>query len=78
MPVAVVTGWPFAFAMPWAFGLVESESALSNSALFTLAVLVVVGFALMVSIVLFNRPKRLVPPGLRQQPGLLQERRRAV
>jgi hypothetical protein len=32
-----------------------------------------VGFVLMLTIVLFNRPRRLVPPYLRDQPGAVAE-----
>jgi hypothetical protein len=38
-----------------------------------LVVSLAVGFGLMITIVLFNRPRRLVPPYLRDQPGAVGE-----
>ena len=51
-----------------------------NSPTYTLLVeiaivVMVVGFSLITTITLFNRPRFLVPPAMRADPGLLAERR---
>lgn len=79
IPAGVLTGLPFLIAA-WILAFDKPKHAVNPDAgqlvALACAVLVAIGiFAVVPAIVLFNRPRRLVPPHLRDQPGYLDERR---
>lgn len=56
--------------------LVGVETAEGDLALAAAGLVVFAGLLVYLSITLYNRPRFLVPPPVRRQPGLLEERRR--
>lgn len=52
----------------------QADGLVADAALGMFGFLAVVALLLLISIILFNSPKRLVAPHLRSQPGLLEER----
>lgn len=79
MPVVVAAGLPF-LVSGWTFVFDEPSPNGPADAIQLFAVLgfvasLVAVFVLAPSVFLLNRPKLLVPPHLRQEPGYLTERR---
>lgn len=74
-PLAVALGW-FVMALFWFPAIGKSPDALTDQELMVgiaaIGVLFAIG-ALMLSIVLFNRPAFIVPPKWRAEPGALRE-----
>ena len=79
MPAAVGAGAPF-LAACWLFAFSPTTRGAGPTALELIAVVCCVLaaisiFGIVPAIVLFNRPKCLVPPNLRDQPGYIDDRR---
>ena len=72
---ALAVGWAFVALIPWFFGLAGMSGTWGYVFLAPCAV-VIVSFALLVSIALVNAPKWAVPPALRNERGVISRRRR--
>jgi hypothetical protein len=81
LPTAVVAGWAMLVGTPLtvlAVGRTDTVGDVLTGALGVVLVCIVLAGALWVTVVLFNRPRFVVPPHLRDRPGLLGAEERAA
>jgi hypothetical protein len=71
-PLAVLAGWLMVASVPWAFRWIPLSSSLDRSILHGLLGCIALVATLMLSVGLWNWPKIVVPPRMRDEPGYLR------